>query len=790
MRAHKYSLPKFTPRLTAFLLFLSMLLTVFPSYAHAVMPEGEQTDQNSTATQQENVPLQEPIDTQLNTELESSLAEAASVALVVSEPVINNTANTNIMLSNNKVDIEPNETQLLRVQTSLSNVTSISLEVDNPSVLGLGTSGSLLYGEVYVSVIGNNTGIATVTAKVKNGDTVLDTVSIEIYVTMDDGIYLIKNGESHLEGDYYLRPDKLPTAVDPAPPVYGSTNNYWMLENDLLRYYRIQYYGNGKYVIRPLANETYALSLVNGAVSLSSDISDMSLWILQTHGSSYRIIHAGSQNGDGLVFPVGTPLTAIYNNVFLYQYGIPTVRDYDNMVFENWNLIPATVTGIVFRNEKEGTLCSAFSATADLEYGGVYISDFGYKVLAFSGTTTPTLTWSCQQNPGIANIISTTGSITLYRVGTSVLNVGFTVGDTEYTVSFDLEVICRGIGIQNDAAYYIMNVSSNRYLSLANESDADATNTITQPRSTAAVARWRTDKRMNGQYQLVNEYSVTDKVLNVSGTNVNIYTDTNSSNQIFTIERIDDGSGLYYIMNGSLYVAEDSDYNVYLTSTVSEAAKWSFMKADLGQYQLYNFYYLDTSKDPNQTCDTTAYQHNLCIAFEGMGYSYQINKNATPETAYMGLQTSDIFMFFGHGNAGLIAFYNDNGIESGRILAGNSSNTSTRYYMSTLPDNSLASLRCVFYLGCKTANTNDNNTPENTSDDTNLLEATYEKGAHLVFGLTERVEDDNLMKWVECFKNKVLDTTIPLSLVITYTNIQYDDEFPISFIGDTNQYFK
>ena len=148
MRAHKYSLPKFTPRLTAFLLFLSMLLTVFPSYAHAVMPEGEQTDQNSTATQQENVPLQEPIDTQLNTELESSLAEAASVALVVSEPVINNTANTNIMLSNNKVDIEPNETQLLRVQTSLSNVTSISLEVDNPSVLGLGTPGSLLYGDV------------------------------------------------------------------------------------------------------------------------------------------------------------------------------------------------------------------------------------------------------------------------------------------------------------------------------------------------------------------------------------------------------------------------------------------------------------------------------------------------------------------------------------------------------------------------------------------------------------------------------------------------------------------
>ena len=36
MKAHKYSLPKFTPRLTALLLLLSMLLsvfTVFPSYA-------------------------------------------------------------------------------------------------------------------------------------------------------------------------------------------------------------------------------------------------------------------------------------------------------------------------------------------------------------------------------------------------------------------------------------------------------------------------------------------------------------------------------------------------------------------------------------------------------------------------------------------------------------------------------------------------------------------------------------------------------------------------------------
>jgi len=471
-------LPKFAPRRTALLLLFSVLLSVFTVFPSPVLAD-DGIDPTPPA-EAETLLYDNGSDitvTQPETELTMPAQEPE--AAVSSVPVITNADHSNIMPASG-VDIAVNGTELLRVQTSLSTAESVSFTVDKPNVLSLGNASSMLYGEVYMPVTANQVGVATVTATVNcTNDNDNETVTIELYVTLTDGIYLIKNNETHLEGDYYLRPDKLPTVDVPLQPVYGSTNAYGGLENNLFRYWRIQYYGNGKYAIHSLANEAYALALVNGSVNLSSEISDASLWIIQSHAGSYRIVHGGSNNGNGLVFSIPQSTANIYlGNV--YFYGMPTVRDYGDMPFENWRLIPASVSGIVLRNDLYGTLHNKTPATGCVGNAGVTLSDIGYSIVAFESDS-DAVEWKTE-NSAVATVTQN-GAMNLLSIGSATIKAA--IGNSQY-VTLNLSVIAADI-----KTYFVRNAATGLYADIQNGSMTSGNEVEQQGFDGENTQKWR-----------------------------------------------------------------------------------------------------------------------------------------------------------------------------------------------------------------------------------------------------------------------------------------------------------
>jgi|GEM_PF-3466147 len=651
--------------------------------------------------------------------------------------------------------------------------------------------------EFSVTVTGESLDEVTVTATVLQADnTVSDIVFDPFYVVLRDGAYLIESLQTHLSGDYYLRPNKLPTVTDTAPPVYASTNIYGGLENSLFCYWRIQYESNGQYAIRSMANEKCVLWHNNESIIIVEENNTQScLWIIQSNSNSFRLKPADVNNGQGLVFSA-SPAISDSNGEYTYYYESPKLVAYDDMAFENWMLTPTSIEGIVFRNEEQGTLCTTFTATTDIEADRFKIFELGYEVLAFSGANTPVITWSCQLNPGIVDIFSFNGEITPRQIGLSRLMASITVGDITYTRSFTVVVESRSIsvGIQNNNEYYIMNVATDTYLSLARESYEDGTDVITAPVKND-VAFWRVIKKPDSRVQLISDYSNTEKVLSVGDSGVNIFTNTNESNQYFTIERINDGSGLYYIRYGSLFLTQDVNNSICFTVTVSDSVKWSFMDIDKESVQLYNFRYYNENLNP-QVFSTIATEEEFVAGFEDAGYQTEVHFNGTSGNSYSNLQSgsTDIFVFFGHGNNSRIVFTDDDGDTTGRIAVGTLEGYGN-YYIDDLPNNSLKHLRCVFYLGCKTGNNLDNT-------ELNLVDETYNKGAHFVLGLTRSVLASSVDEWIKYFLISFQNSDNNLYQILEdadansgYTSVKNENgntelvqEFPAHCIGDTYQY--
>lgn len=322
-----------------------------------------------------------------------------------------------------------------------------------------------------------------------------------------------------------------------------------------------------------------------------------------------------------------------------------------------------------------------------------------------------------------------TGTVTL----TGSINTG-------HSVSFTLSVISDH-GLRDDIEYYIMNYSSGYYMSLAQESNVNSLNVITKSSKSSTASLWRTDKQNGLQYQLISVYSSTNKVLDIYGTNVDIYTNLGQPYQKFNIIRIDSGihKGCYYIRYGNYYVAENGSHNVYITSTPSASAVWSFSAFEKGYADMFGFNYQE--KD-NTLFDTTGAETQFLHKMNALNYTATAWTNDSQINAYNRLQNTDFFVFSGHGSPGSIYYYDDNGNHSGRIVAHTDlSTTVTNRFISNLGNNALYSLRCGLLLGCNTGN----NEISSNGNVYNLVDAIYEKGAHFVMGATEimYIDTDN-----------------------------------------------
>lgn len=414
----------------------------------------------------------------------------------------------------------------------------------------------------------------------------------------------------------------------------------------------------------------------------------------------------------------------------------------------------------------------------------------------------------CNSNTGVLPVIwsssnvnvisiSSDGVITAHKEGAATIIATYYDTSAKQNYSASIYIFVRdSLGIENNTNYYIINKSSGRCISLAEESDTNFTPIVTTPFFYSDLSEWKLEKQNNGSYQLVSIYSSTNKVMTFSSTiGLALLVDSNSIKQNFDIYRLTSGNyaGYYIIRINGYYVTQADDNSIDLTENVSAKSYWSLMAAERGRADLYNFYFTDN--DTNETFDTTKTVDDYRSRFMQMGYFTFDSTNEMAAQAYHTLKNyDDVFIFRGHAMEGSLSFYNQNGTLTGSIAAGETMFYvgADRHYIDELPYNSLASIRCALYLGCSTA------VSLQMERTVNLLSATFDKGAHFVLGTTDTVftnnSDDFLWGFMKAAsEGKNIEACINEGRIRAGNQVwlpatETRGEYPYTYIGDSSQY--
>ena len=119
----------------------------------------------------------------------------------------------------------------------------------------------------------------------------------------------------------------------------------------------------------------------------------------------------------------------------------------------------------------------------------------------------------------------------------------------------------------------------------------------------------------------------------------------------------------------------------------------------------------------------------------------------------------DMFIYAGHGERGRISFCDtdpNQRIVTGEIVKGtiiahdymNDSLTTfpNHHCINELPNNHLVNARCVLYLACRSGKSY-----TSSYGTYNLIDETFNKGAHFVLGATEKITEAHVDPWMEEF---------------------------------------
>ena len=395
-------------------------------------------------------------------------------------------------------------------------------------------------------------------------------------------------------------------------------------------------------------------------------------------------------------------------------------------------------------------------------------------------------------NTTIATVDSN-GIVTAHTAGTATITVlcnnptvGFPATDS-VTIT-----VHESTGIKDNTAYYIMNALSGRLLSLEISSDADKTNVYTRPRSTTNMSQWRTRSISGGWYNLESVHSPTEKCLDVTGNNVDIYTNTGGSYLKFTIDRVESGTyqGMYLIRyNKNSYVTQDSNYNVCITSTPTAGSYWSFMSVNKYYADIFGFNYGNAGN--SNMINSTTHFAKFETTMDNLGYIGATHVNTTAMFAYDFLKASDIFVYVGHAEAGRLSFYSAPNHLEGRIVAHENMQLEgdNQNFISDMSDNMLAKAKCVLYLGC-----NSGSGYQVGGTTYNLVDETFNKGAHFVFGFTQIVYNTDVDDFLEGFLDelatpyKTINDCIDAANKKVLEDSNNTEELSYYCRGDGNQY--
>ncbi len=202
-------------------------------------------------------------------------------------------------------------------------------------------------------------------------------------------------------------------------------------------------------------------------------------------------------------------------------------------------------------------------------------------------------------------------------------------------------------------------------------------------------------------------------------------------------------------------------------------ALWSFEPVNKGDADIYTFYYKNGSilwVFPTHF-DTRGSASTFVEKCKNMGYNGYHFTNKSASTAYSYMENDSIWVFNGHGMSAAetgdplpaICFLDDSGQLDGEIFADSSSlyfNSSTDVAINSYSNNALANAQCVLYIGCSTGKWHDGH---------NLVNATFNRGAHFALGTTQTIHTNESEKWIKKFFEKA-DTSATIRECLDHAN--------------------
>ncbi len=405
----------------------------------------------------------------------------------------------------------------------------------------------------------------------------------------------------------------------------------------------------------------------------------------------------------------------------------------------------------------------------------------------------------------------TYNTLTGLHKGTAVVTATGTNTTTGETVTASVTIVVGdSLGLIDNINYYIMNRGTGRDLALSTNSDANGVSIDSRLPSDSPAAQWTVVKNTDGTIRLQSVYSSTGRSAYVSGTNLVLYNNTGARTKL-TIMRVESGiyQGLYQIRYNNQLLCMNSSGDVYFDTVLGANAHWCFLAVDKGVADIISHDYTYTDDEGQLINFNTTHNDNKFVElFEDLGYAAYSTVNFQAYYAYLYMRTEDdIFVFNGHGNAGIISFTTTNNESTGAIavcssVAGHYPVGSDRYYINSCEANELASLRCVLYLGCSTGV--DITVNRQTY---NLVDATFDKGAHFVLGTTNTILTSDSNEWLGFFLDRI-DAGDSIEeacdYATEYTGVvlcPYDKEdgstgydelpaFPLYIVGDGAQYLE
>ena len=304
--------------------------------------------------------------------------------------------------------------------------------------------------------------------------------------------------------------------------------------------------------------------------------------------------------------------------------------------------------------------------------------------------------------------------------------------------------------------YYLKSKINNMYMTAQQATSGSA---VVQKKlqTDRAGQIWQLTYAGNGDYTL-SPNNNTSLALR-SATNLKVSNNTKTSVFMWKIRRNWDGSysllskSSNYVKTASVGVNYSAENMNLIQDTDSMGLRkyddWTLIPAEKGTASLFGF---DTSTRNIDIIQTEGYVQETDSRLKLLGYETNMYINKTASFALSQMASSRLFMYYGHGNAGYLAFVfeNPNGSLNETALTG----SSTGYMpgvatIQSIASNGLSHQMLTLYDACLAGRMLPASNAGN--DALSLTGMTYFRGSHYVISFTNVTTNDSTGYFVEYF---------------------------------------